>query len=345
MRHLLLGNTGLRVSEIALGTMTFGTEWGHGADEAEAAKIFETYAQAGGTFIDTAVNYTEGTSEKMLGTFLRADRERFVVASKFGFTTDPSQTNAGGSHRKSLRNAVHTSLSRLGTDYLDILYVHFWDHHTPIEETVRALDDLVRAGDILYTGISDSPAWVVARAQTYCEQRALTPFAVVQAPYSLIDRGVETELLPAVDAFGLTFTAWSVLARGMLTGKYNDATPSDARLSDAGAPNERELTIARAVADIARTIGATPAQVATAWAMHLGWVVPVIGARTATQLADSLGAADLTLDVEQLALLDKVSAPAPAYPTAMLRGARPAFLGPVLESTRSARRFGVLPGT
>jgi len=359
MRHVLLGHTGLRVSEIALGTMTFGTEWGFGTGRDGARAIFDCYASAGGNFIDTSVNYTDGTSERLLGEFLGADRERFVVATKYGITIDRSQPNAGGTHRKSLRHAVTTSLSRLGTDYLDVLYVHFWDYHTPLEETMRALDDLVRSGLVLYLGISDSPAWVVARAQTYALERGLTPFAVVQAPYSLLERTPERELLPAVDALGLTLAAWSVLGRGVLTGKYNltgkdngtaasgpggDAAAS-VRLSGDQAPGERDLAIAQVTTEVARAAGATPAQVATAWAMRLGYVVPVLGARSAGQLAEGLASADLVLSADALARLDAVSDPGDGYPTAMLRDARPFFLGTVLETTRDARRGGVLPGT
>ncbi|MBX6390577.1 MAG: aldo/keto reductase [Frankia sp.] len=345
MRQVLLGNTGLRVSEIALGTMTFGTEWGYGVPAERARQIFDQYAELGGNFIDTAVNYTDGTSETLIGEFLRGQRERFVVATKFGYSTDQTTANAGGTHRRALRQAVDLSLRRLGLDYIDVLYLHFWDHHTPLDETVRALDDLVRSGRVLYTGISDCPAWVVARAQTLAEERGHSPFCVVQAPYSLLDRTPETELLPAADALGLTVAAFGVLGAGVLTGKYTESPGASGRLTTQGrALSERERTIAAAVADVAKRVGATPSQVATAWAMRHRNVVPVVGATSPGQIAEVVGAATLTLDDEALAVLAEVSAPPPAYPTAMLRWARPVFLGPTFANTRDARRPGVLPG-
>ena len=221
MKYYLLGRSGLRVSEICLGAMTFGEEWGWGASKDECRKIFNAYVDAGGNFIDTANKYTEGTSEKYIGEFIASDRDRFVLATKYTSNTRRGDPNAGGNHRKSMVQSLEASLQRLNTDYVDLYWVHAWDQTTPVEEMMRALDDMIKAGKILYAGISDAPAWVVSQANTLANLRGWTEFTGLQIEYSLIERTPERELLPMASALDIGVTAWSPLGNGLLTGKYN----------------------------------------------------------------------------------------------------------------------------
>ena len=316
MRYRLLGKTGLRVSELCLGTMTFGDNGGWGASKEASREVFDAFAEAGGNFIDTANHYTEGTSERFVGEFIRGDRNHFVVATKYTLSARPGDPNAGGNHRKSLVQALEGSLQRLGTDYVDLYWVHAWDGITPVEELMRALDDVVRAGKALYVGISDAPAWVVARANTLAEQRGWTPFSAIQVQYSLVERTVERELLPMADALGLTVTAWSPLGGGTLSGKYRKGQdrPEQVRFSEGAWGDafltERNLDIAEAVVQEARELSRTPAQVALAWLLQRPNtpVIPILGARTLAQLQDNLECLDFRLDSGQLARLDQVSA-------------------------------------
>ncbi|MEN3272780.1 MAG: hypothetical protein V7636_1541, partial [Actinomycetota bacterium] len=220
MRYRLLGTGGLRVSEMFLGAMTFGEQGGVGAPIEECKRILDVYADAGGNAIDTAINYRGGASEAIVGELLEGRRDRFVVSTKYGVSRDASDPNAAGSHRKNLTLSLETSLRRLRTDYIDLYWVHIWDEQTPIDETMRALDDIVRAGKALYIGISDTPAWVVARANTLAEWRAWAPLVAVQVPYSLLRRDIERELLPMAETFGMTVAAWSPLEGGILSGKF-----------------------------------------------------------------------------------------------------------------------------
>ncbi|HEX7149000.1 MAG TPA: aldo/keto reductase, partial [Actinomycetota bacterium] len=306
MNYRLFGRSGLRVSELALGTMTFGTDWGWGADRDECRKMFDTYAEAGGNFVDTANNYTNGTSERIVGELVAADRDHFVVATKYSLSTRPDDPNAGGNHRKNLVRALEASLERLGTDHVDLLWVHMWDGMTPVSEVVRALDDLVRAGKVLYVGASDTPAWVVARAVTLAELRGWAAFCGLQLPWSLADRSVERELLPLAAALDLAVTPWGVLESGELTGKYlTTAQPGGgAALEPAagqGQPTRsrpehvspRVNQLAGEVVAVAAELGRPPAQVAISWVRQQEpvWgapVIPVVGARSAAQLADNL---------------------------------------------------------
>lgn len=313
MHYRLLGHTGLRVSEVALGTMTFGTDWGWGADTDEARRIFDAFAEAGGNFVDTANKYTNGTAEQMVGEFVSADRDRFVVASKYTLSTRSDDPNAAGSHRKNMVQALEASLRRLGTDYIDVYWIHIWDRLTPMEETMRALDDLVRAGKVLYVGISDAPAWVVARANTLAEARGWTPFSAIQVQYSLIERAVERELLPMARNLDVAVMAWAALGSGILTGKYNkDRTGGGGRIDTTRSDNmltERNLAIAAEVVDLAEELGVSPSQVALSWVRQQpGVVIPIIGATKLSQFTDNLGALDLELKPHQLDRLDKASA-------------------------------------
>src|SRR5712664_1214646 len=228
MRYRLLGKSGLRVSEASLGTMTFGDEWGWGSPKAEAQKVYETYREAGGNFIDTANFYTNGTIEKFGGEFIRGHRESVVLATKYSNAAPGNDPNAAGNHRKSMMQALETSLKRLQTEYIDLYWVHIWDGITPVEEVMRGLDDLVRAGKILYAGISDAPAWWIAQANTLAELRGWTQFIGLQIEYSLIERTVERELIAMAKALNIGVTAWSPLARGVLTGKYHGHASSEA---------------------------------------------------------------------------------------------------------------------
>ncbi|GAA3254550.1 aldo/keto reductase [Dactylosporangium siamense] len=303
MRYTTFGRTGLRVSELVLGAMTFGEQGGVGAPPAECRRILDVYAEAGGNVVDTAINYRGGASEEILGEVLAGRRDRFVVASKYTVTRDATDPNGGGNHRKNLRLSLETSLRRLRTDHLDIYWVHIWDRHTPIEETMRALDDAVTAGKVLYVGVSDTPAWVVSRGNTLAEWRGWTPFAGLQVPYSLVNRDAERELLPMAGAYGLTVTAWSPLGGGVLSGKYTGDGGAPTRLSR-DSISERDLSIAAAVQQVAGELGATPAQVALAWVRQHSGVLPMIGARTVEQLRENLGCLDVTLPPEATARLE-----------------------------------------
>ncbi len=221
MKYYLLGKSGLRVSELCLGTMTFGEEWGWGSSKEESHRIFNAYVEAGGNFIDTANKYTEGTSEKYIGEFISSDRDRFVLATKYTSNTRKGDPNAGGNHRKNMVQSLEASLRRLNTDYIDLYWVHAWDPLTPVEELMRALDDMVKAGKILYAGISDAPAWIVSQANTLANSRGWTEFSGLQIEYSLVERTAERELLPMANSLDIGVTAWSPLGNGILTGKYN----------------------------------------------------------------------------------------------------------------------------
>jgi aryl-alcohol dehydrogenase-like predicted oxidoreductase len=308
MQYRLLGPSGLRVSEYALGTMTFGEEWGWGASRDESRRMFEAYAARGGNFLDTANRYTEGTSERLVGEFIAGDRDHWVVATKYTLFDRKGDPNYSGNHRKNLMRSVKASLERLGTDWIDLLWVHMWDGTTPVDEVLRGLDDLVRAGTVHYVGISDTPAWVVARANTMADLRGWTPFVALQLRYSLIDRAAERDLLPMARAFGLAVTPWSVLGAGVLSGKYREGEGSG-RAAARVAKVARNLAIAEAVRGVAAAVGATPAQVAIAWARQQpGTVIPLLGARNAAQLEDNLGALDVRLDAGHRAALDAASA-------------------------------------
>ncbi len=309
MRYKLLGRSGLRVSELCLGTMTFGEDWGWGASKDVCRKIFDAFTAAGGNFVDTSNNYTNGTSEKFVGEFIASDRERFVVATKYTLSKRKEDPNAGGNHRKNMRQAVEASLKRLGTDYVDLYYLHMWDYTTPVEEVMRAFDDLVRAGKVLYVGISDTPAWVAAQANTLADLRGWSRLAALQAPYSLADRAVERDLLPMARACDIAFLPWGLLEAGELTGKYNRPTSEPKRNQSA---DERNMALAEAVMQVAGEIGRTPSQVAINWvrqqqSAHRAPVIPILGARSEAHIKDNLGCLDFELTSEQLQRLAQAS--------------------------------------
>ena len=300
--------------------MTFGEQGGVGAPIEECRRILDAYAEAGGNVVDTAINYRGGASEEILGELLTGRRDSFVVASKYTVSRDREDPNGGGNHRKNLRLSLDVSLRRLRTDHLDVLWVHMWDRHTPAEEMMRALDDEVRRGRVLYVGISDAPAWVVAHANTLAEWCGWSPFCGIQVPYSLLARDVERDLLPMADAFGLTVAAWSPLAGGVLSGKYTsgDDAPSGTRL-DPASLDDRPRAVAAAVQQVAGELGASPAQVAIAWTRRRSSSIhPILGARRVEQLVDNLGALALDLPEVALAELDAAAPFEPGFPTSFI---------------------------
>jgi aryl-alcohol dehydrogenase-like predicted oxidoreductase len=311
--YRLLGHSGLRVSPLCLGTMTFGTQWGWGADKEESRRQFELYTGRGGNFIDTANVYTRGESEEFVGEFIAAERERYVVATKFSFATSPGDPNSGGNARKNIMQAVDASLRRLGTDYIDLYWLHVWEYRTPVEEVMRALDDLVRMGKVFYIGFSDTPAWKCAQAQALAQLRGWSPLVALQIEYSLIERTVEPELMGMARELGLGVTPWSPLGAGVLTGKYLGNPEGDGEGTRAKGTErrrtERNNAIAQAVVDAAEACGKSPAQVAINWLLQQrGVTSPILGARTLAQLEDNLGAAEFVLDAELVAKLDEASA-------------------------------------
>jgi len=314
MRYRLLGNSGLRVSEASLGTMTFGDDWGWGSAKDEARKIYDAFREAGGNFIDTANIYTNGTSESFVGEFMKDHRQSVVLATKYsnGFPgTDP---NAAGNQRKNMVQAVEASLKRLQTDYIDLYWVHIWDQLTPVEEVMRGLDDLVRQGKVLYVGISDAPAWWVAQANTLAQLRGWTPFVGLQIEYSLIERSVEQELVPMAKALNVGLTAWSPLAGGVLSGKYHGHGSSEhgrmnSEMMKGFLPEKvRADRIVAAVKIVSDETGRSMAQVALAWLRYRPVpVIPIIGARKLSQLQDNLASFDFELSAAQIKALDDAS--------------------------------------
>jgi aryl-alcohol dehydrogenase-like predicted oxidoreductase len=323
MRYRLLGRSGLRVSELCLGAMRFG-------EEDEARRIVETFAEAGGNFIDTADKYGSGSSERYVGAAIAGDRDRWVLGTKYSLSRDASDPNGAGGHRKSLVVALEASLRRLAVDYVDLLWVHLWDPLTPVEELMRALDDQVRAGRVLYLGISDAPAWFIAQANTLAAERGWTPLAAIQMRYSLLDRAVEREHLPMTRALDMALTAWSPVGGGALAGRRDGL-------------GGREHEIGEAVAGIAEEGGATPAQVALAWLRgRPGVVLPIVGASRESQLRENLGTLDVRLDSDQLARLDAVSRIELGFPHDFIAEVRTSssIVGdhaPLLDDHRAAR--------
>jgi aryl-alcohol dehydrogenase-like predicted oxidoreductase len=331
MKYRLLGKSGLRVSEAALGTMTFGEEWGWGAAKDEARKVYETYREAGGNFIDTANVYTNGSSERFVGEFIKDHRHSIVVATKYGNAIPGNDPNAAGNHRKNMMQAVEASLGRLQTDYIDLYWIHVWDQMTPVEEVMRGLDDLVCQGKILYTGISDAPAWWIAQANTLAELRGWSRFVGLQIEYSLVQRTVERELIPMAKGLKLGVLAWSPLANGVLTGKYHGEGKAETgrmaspEMQEYLPEQERTKRVIAGVKAVAEQTGRSMAQVALAWLRHrVVPVIPIIGARKVSQLQDNLASLDLELSADQLNMLDEASRielgfPYDLYNTQMLR--------------------------
>ena len=305
MRYKLLGRSGLRVSELCLGTMTFGDDWGWGAPKAESKEIFDAFIEAGGNYIDTANNYTNGTSEKFIGEFIAVDRDRFVVATKYTLSERPDDPNFGGNHRKNMFRSIEGSLKRLDTDHVDLLWLHMWDGMTPVDEVLRALDDLVRAGKVLYVGISDTPAWVVSQANATADLRGWSRFVAYQGVYSLASRAPERDILPMTRALDMAFTPWGILEGGELTGKYNVPSNEERRSTDT---SPRIKSLAAELISLAEEIGHTPSQVAINWVRQQPYlVIPILGARSRKQLIDNMDCLDFELTPEQLQRLSDAS--------------------------------------
>ncbi len=323
--YRVLGSSGLRVSPLCLGTMTFGEEWGWGGSKDDSRKVFEAYAAAGGNFIDTANMYTGGTSEKFVGEFVDGKRDQFVIATKFTFSMHPGDPNAGGNSRKNMLRCCEESLRRMNTDYIDLYWVHCWDHKTPIEETMRAFDDLVRQGKILHAGVSNYPAWKIAEANTLAMFRGWEKFVALQMEYSLVERTPERDMLPMLIELGLGTTPWSPLGQGVLTGKFSGSKREDgSRLAQREAAshemsgkylNDKAFAVADVVMQIAKEVGRSPAQVAIAWLLHQpGVTSPIIGARRVAQLEDNIKSVEVDLSADQLKKLSNVSQIELGYP-------------------------------
>ena len=326
--YITLGRSGLLVSPLCLGTMTFGTEWGWGAEESVSRQLLDRYLEAGGNFIDTADGYTGGKSEEMLGKFIAEGnlRDRIVLATKFTFSADPANPNAGGNGRKNLNRAVEGSLRRLRTDYIDLYWLHAWDTITPVEEVVASLNDLVRQGKILHYGFSDTPAWYLARAYTLAQKEGKDPLVALQLEYSLVQRNIEREHIPAAQQLGLAVCPWSPLASGFLSGKYRregSGAAGDGRLEtvkESANPTLKKFTdqnwrILDVLLEVARQIGRPPAQVALNWvATQPGITSTILGASKLSQLEDNLKAIEFTIPAALRERLDEIGAPPSTHP-------------------------------
>ncbi|KAF9572239.1 hypothetical protein EC968_010105 [Mortierella alpina] len=323
-RYVLLGKSGLRVSPLSLGTMTFGEEWGFGNNKEACKKIFDTYHERGGNFYDTANIYTNGDSERFLGEFMADKRSQCVIATKYSINPSTTEAmagrfnrpnpNAGGNHRKNMVESLDASLKRLGTGYVDILYVHLWEYRTPIQEVMRALDDVVRAGKALYVAVSDTPSWVVSSANTMADLRSLTPFIGFQTRYNLLNRSLESDIQPMCADMGLGIIPWSILAEGFLSGKHSkskqDSSSKRQGFVKGHFKDDKNWQILDEVKAIAQECNRTPAQVSVNWMLQKpGITSPLVGARTLEQLEDNLGALDFTLSEGQMTRLDSVSNP------------------------------------
>jgi aryl-alcohol dehydrogenase-like predicted oxidoreductase len=324
--YLTLGRSALRVSPFCLGTMTFGLDWGWGSDVDDSNAIMDAYIERGGNFLDTANAYTKGHSERIIGDHVGrhpARRDRLVIATKFLSSMHLGDPNSGGAGRKSIIAACEESLRRLQTDYIDLYWMHWLDEFSPIDETMRTLDDLVRAGKVRYLGFSDTPAWKVVQAQYEAIFRSWTPLVALQIEYSLAERSVEHDLIPMARANGLGVTPWSPLKGGVLTGKFTraDVESGDVeKKAGRGAwvvnhMTERNLAIVDALSSVADEAGVTPAQAALCWVQNRpGVASTIIGARTMDQLDANLAALDVTLTDDQVRTLDEVSTPPPVFP-------------------------------
>lgn len=324
-KYITLGNSGLRVSPLALGTMTFGEDFGWGSSVKESEQILDRYTELGGNFIDTANFYTKGHSEKIIGDHIGKDksrRDRLVIATKFTGNLYPGDPNGGGAGRKAIINAAENSLRRLQTDYIDLYWLHTFDKNTPIEETMRALDDLVKAGKVRYIGASDTPAWKVSQANMLAHFRGWSSFIGLQLEYSLLERSIEQELIPLAKEFNIGVTAWSPLKSGILSGKYSRKNTSKL---DTGrswittdALNEKTYDVIDALDLIAKKHDASPAQIALAWVKAQPMMTsPIIGARKLSQLEDNLKSLNIKLDADDLVKLDNLTKPTLGFPQSM----------------------------
>lgn len=309
MKYKLLGRSGLKVSELCLGTMGFGTESGWGADQPTSFSIMEAFANAGGNFLDTANIYKLGTSEKIIGEFIHPrDRDYFVIATKYSLRDNTTNPNASGNNRKNMMRSVEQSLQRLQTEFIDVLYLHIWDDLTPIDEVLRGIDDLIRQGKVNYAAISDTPAWVVSKGNTLAELMGWSPFIALQVEYSLLQRTPERDLIPMARHYGMTVTPWAPLAGGALTGKYLRGGAGRIK-PESNRRDENSTRITRVVIDIADRLGVEPSQVALQWTRQQGFeCIPIVGATKLEQLQENLKTADVVLSQDDCKQLDEASA-------------------------------------
>jgi aryl-alcohol dehydrogenase-like predicted oxidoreductase len=323
--YVTLGRSGLRVSPFCLGAMTFGEDLGWGSSVEESQQILDRYIELGGNFIDTANFYTKSHSEKIIGDHIGrhpARRDRLVIATKFSGNLSPGDPNGGGSGRKSIIAACDNSLRRLQTDYIDLYWLHNWDVHTPIEETMSALEDLVRAGKVRYLGVSDTPAWKIVQANDLAHFRGWSAFIGLQIEYSLLERTVEQELVPMALEYGLGITPWSPLKSGALSGKYTRANAGQVK-SDRGFHaeaffSEKTYDVVEEMERIAQAHETTVARVALAWVQaQPGVTSTIIGARRLSQLEDNIKALDVELTAEDLGKLDALTKPVLGFPQSM----------------------------
>ncbi|MCE6987997.1 aldo/keto reductase [Dyadobacter sp. CY323] len=318
MNYRVLGKCGLRVSEFCLGTMTFGTDWGWGADKVTSKQIFDAFVNAGGNFFDTANRYTNGTSEQWLGEFVKPDRHSHVIGTKYSLKDRAGDLNFSGNHRKNMIRSLEESLKRMDTDFIDILWLHSWDFTTSVEEVLRALDDLVRSGKVLHLGISNAPAWVISQANTTADWRGLNRFSAIQIEYSLIQRAPERDLLPMAEELGISVTAWGGLGNGVLTAKYLDGETGRLR-ENSPRFSERNIRIATELKTLSEELNVTPSQIALAWIMQQrSTVIPVLGIRHEAQLQMNLASREVILTDEVFKRLDAVSAIELGYPHDLL---------------------------
>jgi aryl-alcohol dehydrogenase-like predicted oxidoreductase len=336
--YRLLGDSGLRVSPLCLGAMNFGTKWAIGIEESVASGIVDVYAESGGNFIDTANNYNNGESEKILGRLLRGRRNRFVVSTKYSNLTEPQNPNACGNHKKNMVESVHSSLRRLQTDYIDIYWVHVWEFRTPVEEVMRGLDDLVRQGKILYAAVSNAPAWIVSQANTIARFHNETPFIALQAHYNLLERTCEQELIPMARKLNIAVLPWSPLAGGILSGKYSPEDLRNMEKRSSGTPRrivagkmgylgERAAKIVDIVRSISEETCSSCSQVALRWLLKKpGVMAPVIGAGTVDQLKNSIACLELHLSQEQMDRLDEASQGPSTFPRSFYKSEAPRTL-------------------
>lgn len=346
--YCTLGRSGLRVSPLCLGTMTFGEDWGWGASVEDAQRMLDVFLERGGNFIDTANMYTKGHSEKIIGDHLgrhSGRRAQAVIATKFAGNMYRGDPNGGGANRKAVIRQCEESLRRLQTDYIDLYWMHIWDHFTPIEETMRALDDLVSSGKVRYVGVSDTPAWKVAEANTLAHFRGWTPFVALQVEYSLLERTVEGELLPMAESLGLGVTPWSPLKGGVLTGKFTRANKA---LSDRGDWTNMFLEQAYDLIDVlvgaAKELDSTPARIALAWLRRQSAVrSTIIGARRLEQLEDNIESLSLELPDELAAKLSKMTAPRLPFPCDFLKAMPPFFANGTSINGLKTNEFQISP--
>ncbi len=320
MKYKLLGRSGLKVSELCLGTMGFGTENGRGADKETSFAIMETFANAGGNFLDTANIYKLGTSEKIIGEFVSShDRDCFVIATKYSLMDNKTNPNASGNNRKNMMRSVEESLKRLQTDFIDLLYLHIWDDLTPIEEVLRGLDDLVRQGKVNYIAISDTPAWIVSKGNTLAELMGWNQFVAMQTEYSLLQRTPERDLIPMAKHFEMTVTPWAPLAGGALTGKYLRGDKGRIK-EDSKRLNEASVRITQEVIGVAEKLGVEPSHIAVKWTMQQHFsCIPIVGATKVDQLEENLNAVNVTIPEQDMQRLNTVSAIELGFPGDFLK--------------------------